>query len=128
MRLTILLLAGLACAATVPATAGGGVYQWKDANGVTHFSDAPPPKGTFQARNVDAGTGHAATPAAAESKDCTQARTNLALLDSDRQVGVDSDRDGKLDKPMSAEERAHQRDLTNADIKAYCGSPAAATP
>ena len=35
--------------AAVAATAGQAadkVYKWKDANGIVHFSDAPPPKGT----------------------------------------------------------------------------------
>ena len=41
-----LLLAGTALAQS------GGVYQWKDAQGVTHYSDAPPPQGQYQARDI----------------------------------------------------------------------------
>ena len=37
----ILAIAGLL--ATLPALAAK-VYQWKDAQGVTHYSDAPPPE------------------------------------------------------------------------------------
>ena len=32
--------------ATTTAVAGE-VYQWKDANGVTHYSQTPPPKGVY---------------------------------------------------------------------------------
>ena len=48
-RLPILALAaaGLLAASAVQ---GGEVYQWKDANGVTHYSQTPPPKGSYQQR------------------------------------------------------------------------------
>ena len=50
---TVLVAASLgAClAALVFAPAVAQVYTWKDAKGVTHYSDSPPPKGT-QARTV----------------------------------------------------------------------------
>ena len=35
-------LAGVLIVLALPALAGE-VYQWKDAKGVTHYSDAPPP-------------------------------------------------------------------------------------
>ena len=42
-------------AAVLALTAGlahAQVYQWKDAQGVTHYSDAPPPKGQYDARYI----------------------------------------------------------------------------
>ncbi|MGZ5201691.1 MAG: DUF4124 domain-containing protein [Telluria sp.] len=54
----ILALAALLCA----ASANAQVYKWKDAKGVTHFSDAPPPPAVEKAevRNY---TGSASGPA-----------------------------------------------------------------
>ena len=38
------MFAGLALLVAVAAPAvAGELYQWKDANGVTHYSDSPPP-------------------------------------------------------------------------------------
>jgi hypothetical protein len=47
---TRLVLGCIALVALAPAFAQT-VYTWKDAKGVTHYSDAPPPKGT-QSRQV----------------------------------------------------------------------------
>lgn len=44
-RQLIMMLAALLCA----ASAGAQVYKWKDAKGVIHFSDEPPPPSTQQA-------------------------------------------------------------------------------
>ena len=44
---------GVACLASlVFAPAFAQVYTWKDAKGVTHYSDSPPPKGSAKARTV----------------------------------------------------------------------------
>jgi len=48
-RFRIAMLAATALAATVAHA--GEVYQWKDAKGVTHYSDEPPPA-KAQARDV----------------------------------------------------------------------------
>ena len=125
IRIVSAALALLACGI---ATAGD-VYQWKDAKGVTHYADAPPPKGQYDARNVSVRDGQpAATSAQAPviDKNCALAKTNLDLLKSDRKLGVDANGDGKLDAPMSDEERARQRKLADANIQAYC-SPATAS-
>ncbi|HET7796959.1 MAG TPA: DUF4124 domain-containing protein [Nevskia sp.] len=37
-----LLIPGILCACI---TAHAGAYRWTDENGVTHYADAPPPKG-----------------------------------------------------------------------------------
>ena len=46
----LLLAAGLCASATATAT---NVYQWKDAKGVTHYSDKPPAGEQFQERRID---------------------------------------------------------------------------
>ncbi len=116
------------------------VYKWKDAQGVTHFTAEPPPQGAkYEAREVDhhqavappAETGDAAPQARAptgEDPACAAARANLALLDGDRQLTVDSDGDGKPDKPLSDADRTRQRNLARAVLDAKCRGAAAAQP
>ena len=112
------------------------VYTWKDAKGVTHYSDAPPPKGEYSDRRIQATpptpvAAAATTPAVAATarKDkapmaddavCAQARLNLARLQGDAPVGPDADGDGKPDSTLSAEDRVKQRDLAQAAIAAKC--------
>jgi hypothetical protein len=121
------------------------VYTWKDAKGVTHYSDAPPPKsvGKSQVKTVRAptpastsaaaatpvaGTTVAATAAAAKAATdvaaanarCSQARANLAALQGTAPVGLDADRDGKPDSTLSAEDRAAQVASMQAAIQRDC--------
>lgn len=123
------LLAGLRAALAaglVVACAGaaaGELYQWKDANGVTHYSDAPPAgQATYQSRSLRTGrTAEPATEAApAENGQCTTARANLKLLQQEGPVGMDADKDGKPDAPLSAEQRAAQTALAEAAIQVHC--------
>ncbi len=44
-RLLIALVFGTAAACLATAASAQQVYKWKDANGVTHFSQTPPPAG-----------------------------------------------------------------------------------
>lgn len=119
----------LACAcvcvlASLPAAAGE-LYQWKDANGVTHYSDAPPADRQYQSRGY---VGQNAAPVEEEkpkpkvavSSQCSTARDNLALLRSEGPVGVDSDQDGKPDSQLDPEQRAAQAALAEAAIKVHC--------
>jgi len=123
-----LLLAGTALAQS------GGVYQWKDARGVTHYSDAPPPKGQYQARDIHHRDGAAPAPTAADaattaaSANCTLARTNLERLQAGGDIGLDADGDGQPDAALSVEERERQTRLAQINIKTFCTPPAAATP
>lgn len=98
------------------------IYQWKDGKGVTHYSDAPPPKGAT--RREIRGTGRVIAAAAkgseADNANCAQARLNLTQLQSNAEVGLDKDRDGKIDAPMSAEDRARQVLLVREAIKIHC--------
>lgn len=115
---------GLALA-SVSVAAAGELYQWKDANGVTHYSDAPPPTGAdFQNRTIrNSGTASIKTEASeapAENAQCTTARANLELLQGGGPVGTDNDKDGKPDVAMTAEQRAAQTQLAEAAIKVHC--------
>lgn len=106
-----------------PALAQQRVYQWKDANGVTHYSDTRPAD-RYTTRNINSATGSPAPTQAeegpAESAQCKSVRLNLARLQGSGAVGVDTDGDGKPDRNLSTEERQSQRELNEAAVKAYC--------
>lgn len=128
MRLPTLALV-LCLSAAAPAFASE-IYQWKDANGVTHYSETPPPSGTaFQQRRITASgaSSQAATtpastaPAAAagpESAHCTAARENIQALQGDAPVQQD-DGDGNVVE-LDAQGRANQLELARAAERAYC--------
>lgn len=122
-RLPWLAAAGLALAIALPAMSGE-LYQWKDANGVTHYSDAPPPAGADYRNRTIGNRGSASVAeeaeASTESSQCTSARANLALLQGDGPVGADTDNDGKPDAAFSADERASQTQQAEAAIKVHC--------
>lgn len=120
-RLAIAASCSLLLVATA-AAAQQRVYQWKDANGVTHYTDMPPAQ-THKTRDISNKSGAAAntaTATVAESKPCTDARENMQRLQGTQAVGIDVDGDGKPDRNLSAEERAAQADLNRAAVKAYC--------
>jgi len=129
IRLAVVVVALLACG----AAGAGDVYQWKDAKGVTHYSDAPPPKGQYQARDVthrdvEATTASAsASPAPVTNQNCAQAKINLDRLKTGGDMGLDANRDGRPDAPFSDAERARQTQMAEAKIKIYCAPTAAAT-
>lgn len=116
---TLLLLAG-ACSTAL----AGKIYQWKDANGVTHFSDSPPPGGQAKDRLID-NRGEPAPQVAGAAKSvenpsCTTAKRNLEVLGNKAPVQQDSDGDGKPDKTLTEDDRGAQRNLAEAAVKAYC--------
>lgn len=135
----------LAFAATSAAFAAGGqVYKWTDAQGVVHYSDAPPPntQPNVQTMRVTGGvstpstTGatdanaqaqqpaqtqvaqNAAPPANDHARDCSNARSNLELLQSKFQVSV-TDSAGKA---VALDDKARQAQVAdmNAQIATYC--------
>jgi Domain of unknown function (DUF4124) len=106
------------------------VYQWKDAKGVTHYSDSPPPGQTVRDRRID-NRGEpvpevAAGKAVVENPMCTTARRNLTALASTSPVQQDTDGDGKPDKTLGDDDRNNQRGLAEAAVKAYCTPVASA--
>jgi len=111
-------------AAFSPASAGE-VYQWKDAKGVTHYSQTPPPQGAYQQRDISsAGRPTQATTqvakAATDNPQCTTARKNIEALKGQAAVQQDTDGDGKPDKTLSDADRANQLELALATVKATC--------
>ena len=118
-RSCLLLLAAGLCTGAMAQN----VYQWKDANGVTHSSDNPPAGQRYETRRIDTqgqGVAVAAPAAPVESADCTTARRNLQLLAGQGEVQQDTDGDGKPDKALTPEERQGQKGLAEAAVKAYC--------
>ena len=114
----LLLAAGLSTSASAT-----NVYQWKDAKGVLHSSDKPPPGQKYETRRIDQrGQTVDADPVekAAPSPQCLTAQQNLSLLSNGVQVQQDTDGDGKPDGMLSPEERASQKSLAEAAVKAYC--------
>jgi len=123
---TIRLSVGLAALLLALPAFAGKVYQWKDAKGVTHYSDSPPPaqKGVQNRQLKDTAPAQAAAEPT-ESENCATARKNLAQLKGNGPAGFDADGDGKLDKEMSADERAQYVQQTELMLKTYCSKPAA---
>ncbi|OOX17158.1 hypothetical protein Xazr_12315 [Xanthomonas campestris pv. azadirachtae] len=85
----------------VSAVAGAtDLYKWKDAKGVTHYTETPPPTGQrYEARRIDA-------------------------LSGKGEVSMAAGADGKPGAVLDQDARATQRNLADAAVKAYC-KPAA---
>ena len=129
------------------AAQAADAYRWVDANGVVHYSDAPPPveakaelvhlPGTVKA----AGAAVPATDEPAKADDseepgekkppgvlassvqsaekrCADARANLEVLQRNGPVGVDTG----SGKPQPLDDNARQRQIGNAQtiIATYC--------
>jgi hypothetical protein len=123
MRAPILVPILVLVLASATAQAAG-IYQWKDARGVTHYTDTPPPDSQYKQRNIyHPDSGPPATAAKpAENPACTTARNNIALLNSKQNVQLDSDGDGKPDKALSDNDRANQLALAQATLSTSCAS------
>ena len=128
---TIRLLFGLTLLLVAAAATAEDIYQWKDANGVTHYSQTPPPSGDYKTHAARAGDrANKAAPvvasAPAESAQCSTARKNIAMLEGKDAVQQDTDGDGKPDKTLSDADRGNQLELARAMLKANCASAAPA--
>lgn len=118
----------LAFAMALPAVAGE-LYQWKDADGVTHYSDSPPPTGADYENRTIRDSGAASVAGGTAESQCATARTNLAKLQGDDPVGADVDGDGKPDAEFTAGQRAAQTRLAEAAIQVHCpGAELASAP
>ena len=132
MRLLSCLSVLALCLATASTVQAQQVYQWKDKNGVTHYSDSPPPNQTVQNRRINqygAAASDAPQPAGktVENTQCTTARANLQMLAATKgPIQQDTDGDGKPDTTLDDTGRENQRNLAEAAVKAYC-KPAAGT-
>jgi hypothetical protein len=131
----------LALLVAVCPLAFGQAYKWKDAQGVTHYSDSPPPAGTkvekIKTSGVvvpPAGEPAPAPPAAAPAKPapegavvdtpanraklCDQLHKNADTLSKEKVVSVDDGKGGS--KPLDDAGRARQVETTQAQITLYC--------
>jgi hypothetical protein len=131
--LPALLLPALLASAPLAAQQ---VYKWKDAAGVTHFTSEPPPKGQYEAREVDhheaapvatGGDAAGTTARGAEDPGCATARNNLKLLAGEGTLSMDTDGSGKP-KVLSDADRTRQRNLAQAIIDAKCSAAPAQAP
>lgn len=123
------LVAGLCLVLAAPAFAQK-VYQWKDAQGVTHYSDSPPPDQVIKGRAMPNKDGQATQAPVAKpvvNANCSNARSNLAVLQGTGAVGVDEDKDGKPDRNLTDSERGNRTELAQAQIKTYCGDATVAS-
>ena len=131
-RHALVPLFGLSLLLAAAAVSAGELYQWKDASGVTHYSQTPPASGSYSER-TESGRGNARPVEAAaakptESPQCATSRANIALLECKNPVQQDVDGDGKADKTLDDAERVNQLELARALLKANCAatSPTAA--
>ena len=109
--------------AVVLPAAAGEIYQWKDTKGVTHYSDSPPLNQAHKSRAINQ-KGAPAVSATAKpvvaNADCTNARSNLKILQGKTEVGIDENKDGKPERNLTAQERANRTRLAEAGVKTYC--------
>lgn len=122
-------------------------YKWKDAQGVTHYSDSPPPGGAGKvekiqmkggvtapassgstapapARASTAGQPAPGTPVADNPANraqlCSQLRKNLDVLQKEAVVSMDDGKGGA--KQLDAAGRQRQVETTQAQMTLYCKS------
>ena len=110
----------------IAQASAGEVYQWTDAQGVTHYSQTPPPGIASKYRVITHRQGEApATPAAqaAEDPQCGVARANIALLEGGGRVQRDTNGDGVPDRDLSEAERGSQLQLARMVLSANCTAP-----
>ena len=105
------------------AAGAGNLYKWKDANGVTQYSERPPAGQKYETRRIapsGAPVADAAPAEGEESKECLAARHNLQILNGSGPVMQDGDGDGKPDKPLDDSQRAAQKQLAESAAAVYC--------
>ncbi len=97
----------------------GGVYKWKDARGVTHYSDMPPPAGRYGSVQANAAA-RVTTPAKVDPR-CATARSNIERLNSGKaDIGLDANGDGKPDSPLPPAMRTDQLRMAEAAVRNFC--------
>lgn len=114
---------------TVPSAPAATVYRWRDAQGVTHYSDSRPRGAVrYQAQSLaappaaEAATSAVPTVAAspAVGARCESSRQSVSALEQKGvPVMMDLDGDGKPE-PLSPESQARQLALAQAQEKAFC--------
>ncbi|UPG93422.1 DUF4124 domain-containing protein [Luteibacter aegosomatissinici] len=136
--IAILLLAAVCPLAFAQA------YKWKDAQGVTHYSDSPPPTNSAKvekiqmkggvnapspaqsapAKSSTAGSPPPGTPVADNpanrAKLCDSLRKNMDVLQKEAVVSMDDGKGGT--KQLDAAGRQRQVETTQAQMTLYCKS------
>ena len=129
LRTRLLPLAALLLSVAALPSLAGEIYQWKDARGVTHYSDSAPVRQKHTTRTLSQRGPIAPAPLAgpkvAANSDCSNAHANLTLLQGTGRVGVDENKDGKVDRDLTAVERAQRLKLALTQVETYCDAPAA---
>lgn len=113
----------LASAAHGAIAGNGNLYKWKDANGVTQYSERPPAGQKYETRRITASgepVAAAEPDKADEDPQCTAARRNLELLAGNAPLMQDTNGDGKPDTPLDDAQRAAQKQLAEASAAVYC--------
>ncbi|WP_448096879.1 DUF4124 domain-containing protein [Luteibacter yeojuensis] len=134
----------LALLVSVCPLAFAQAYKWKDAQGVTHYADAPPPGGMKYEKIKTSGTAEAPAPAPAASatasanangtkaaagnddtpanrqKLCDQLRKNLDILNNEKVVTMDDGKGGV--KQVDDATRQSQIKTAQAQMTLYCQS------
>lgn len=146
MRIVVLFaIAALVCAGDANAQK---FYKWKDADGVTHYTETPPPEGQ-QADRVAVNAAPAAPieadePADGEPRDpslpaearsstaveqrsaaCITARSNLSTLETNPFVTMDKDGDGKQEL-LTVDEQNAQIARAREQVSSLCAAQAPA--
>lgn len=140
MRLLPLLIV-VSLALPAAAAAAEKLYKWTDAEGITHYSDTPPPEDSnFKAREIRvdpapppvAAAPHAAAASGQEAgatptanENCTRVRSNVETLERSEVVRMDLDGDGTSDTLTDAQ-REQQLEIARRQVEVYCtpGAPA----
>lgn len=105
------------------SVSAGNLYKWKDANGVTQYSERPPTGQQYETRRIAASGApvvEAAPAEAGESEQCVGARKNLEILAGNNRVMRDTDGDGKPDTELDEIQRAAQKQLAESTAAVYC--------
>lgn len=111
------------CLGPCATALAGDVYTWKDANGVTHYSQTPPQAGSSKYRMfVHAKREGPKSEASAENQQCATARSNAELLKSGKPLRRDTNGDGKPDADMPEAERAQQLELAQLVLRTNCAA------
>ncbi len=121
MRLLILTLP-LLLASGLAQAQSSTVYQWKDSNGVTQYSERPPVGRQADMRRIGhrGAVSQEVAPAATLPPACVNARKNAELLAGTGPIGRDTDGDGVPDTALTADERAAEKARAEADVANYC--------
>lgn len=136
----------LALLVSVCPLAFAQAYKWKDAQGVTHYADAPPPGGTKYEKVKTSGTVEAPAPAPTPTPDatattantgtkataanddtpanrqklCDQLRKNMDILNNEKVVTMDDGKGGI--KQVDDATRQNQIKTAQAQMTLYCPS------